>query len=135
MVSLRSFEFAHANDVFVLELNSGDISQYTLWQRLTTQGLSPIERDILTSALNIYNANNANGNPAMFQKQIQQPIGANNLFPPMKPNALSAPIPMPQASPLSPVPPSLDQHLLFQHQAAAAAASKLRLSPLPAAGM
>jgi hypothetical protein len=82
----------------------------------------------------MFNANNnANGNSAMFQKPMQ-PIGGNNLFP-MKANALSAPIPMPQGSPLSPVPPQLDQHLLFQHQAAAAAAaSKLRLSPLPAAG-
>lgn len=69
----------------------------------------------------------------MFPKQMQ-PIGPNNLFPQMKPNALSAPIPMPQGSPLSPVPPPMDQHLLFQHQAAAAAANKLRLSPLPAAG-
>jgi hypothetical protein len=52
----------------------------------------------------------------------------------MKPNALAAPIPMPQTSPLSPVPPAIDQHLLFQHQAAAVAANKLRLSPLPAGG-
>jgi hypothetical protein len=92
-----------------------------LWQRLTTPGLSPIERDIITSALNIFNANSANGN---FQ----------NMFPPMKQNPLGAPIPMPQGSPLSPVPPPLDQHLLFQHQAAAVAANKLRLSPLPTGG-
>jgi hypothetical protein len=115
--------------VFILELNSGEISQYSLWQRLTTPGLSPIERDIITSALNIFNANsNANGN-------FSKPIGANNtLFPSMKPNALAAPIPMPQGSPLSPVPLQVEQHLLFQHQAAAAAANKLRLSPLPAGG-
>jgi hypothetical protein len=100
---------------------------------LAAPGLSTIEREIVSTALNMFNANsNANGNSAMFQKQMQ-PIGNSNLFP-MKPNALTAPIPMPQGSPLSPVPPPLDQHLLFQHQAAAAAASKLRLSPLPAAG-
>lgn len=115
--------------LFFPELTSGEISQYSLWQRLTTPGLSPIERDIITSALNIFNANSNNGNSGLFPKQIQ-PIGANNLFPQMKPNALSAPIPMPQGSPLSPVPPPMDQHLLFQHQAA----NKLRLSPLPAAG-
>jgi hypothetical protein len=119
-----------------IELNSGEITQFSLWQRLSTPGLSPIERDIYTSALNIFNANSNNGNSGMFSKQIP-PIGANNLFPQMKPN-LTAPIPMPQGSPLSPVPPVLDhaildQHLLFQHQAAAAA-NKLRLSPLPAAG-
>lgn len=106
------------------------MSQYTLWQRLATPNLSPIERDIISSALTIFSASsNANGNNAMFSKPIQP-----NLFPQMKANALSAPIPMPQGSPLSPVPPPLDQHLLFQHQAAAAAANKLRLSPLPAAG-
>lgn len=99
---------------------------------MTTPGLSPIERDIITSALNIFNANSNNGNSGLFPKQIP-PISGNNLFPQMKTNALSAPIPMPQGSPLSPVPPALDQHLLFQHQAAAAA-NKLRLSPLPAAG-
>lgn len=111
----------------ISELASGDMSQYNLWQRLTTPGLSPIERDIITSALNIYNSNNPNGNAGLYPKQA----GANNLFPQMKP---TAPIPMPQGSPLSPVPPPLDQHLLFQHQAAAAVANKLRLSPLPAAG-
>lgn len=114
-----------------LDLSSGEMSQYSLWQRLTAPGLSHIERDIITSALNVFNANNnANSNSAMFQK----PVGPNNLFPQMKPNALSAPIPMPQGSPLSPVPPPMDQHILFQHQAAAAAANQLRLSPLPTGG-
>jgi hypothetical protein len=133
-------------------LTSGDVSQYTLWQRLTAPGLSPIEREIITCALNIFNTNSSNGNAGIFPKQ--QPIG-NNLFPQagplgsnqnpsatqaalhqllqqqMKTN-LAAPIPMPpQTSPLSPVPP-LDQHLLFQHQAAVAANKQLRLSPLPA---
>jgi hypothetical protein len=88
--------------------------------------------------LNIFNANSNNGNAAnMFAKQ------PHNLFPPppqqanptnaaAQRNFLSAPIPIPpQASPLSPVPP-LDQHLLFQHQAAVAANKQLRLSPLPA---
>lgn len=113
------------------DLTSGEITQYSLWQRLTTPGLSPIERDIITSALNIFSANsNPNGNAGMFPKQIQQQIGGNNLFPQMK---ATAPIPMPQGSPLSPVPPPMDQHMLFQQQAAAAA-NKLRLSPLPAAG-
>lgn len=138
----RDFTFTPLNLTFslILDLSSGEISPYTLWQRIAAPNLSPIERDIITSALNIFNANNnANGNSAnMFNKQQQSmpPMGAaNNLFPQMKPNALSAPIPMPQGSPLSPVPPPLDQHLLFQHQAAAAAANKqLRLSPLPAAG-
>lgn len=118
--------------IILLDLSSGEMSQYSLWQRLTTPGLSHIERDIITSALNVFNANsNVNGsNSVMFPKTV----GLNNHFPQMKPNALSAPIPMPQGSPLSPVPPPLDQHLLFQHQAAAAAANKLRLSPLPAAG-
>lgn len=124
-------------------MTSGEISQYNLWQRLTAPGLSPIEREIITCALNIFNANSNNGNATnMFAKQ--QP---HNLFQPPPPQAnpnnaaaaqrnfLTAPIPIPpQASPLSPVPP-LDQHLLFQHQAAAAAVAankQLRLSPLPA---
>lgn len=144
--------------LFFLELTSGEISQYNLWQRLTAPGLSPIEREIITCALNIFNANSGNAFP-------KQPIGSNltnNLFPQaaaagplggnqnpnvtttqalhqlmqqqMKTNTLAAPIPMPvapQTSPLSPVPP-LDQHLLFQHQAAVAANKQLRLSPLPA---
>lgn len=109
-----------------LELTSGEISQYSLWQRLTAPGLSLVERDIITSALNFFNSNNnPNGSSGIFPKQI----GTGNLM--MKPPAT---IPMPQGSPLSPVPLSLDQHLLFQHQAAAVAANKLRLSPLPAAG-
>jgi hypothetical protein len=135
-------------------LTSGEISQYNLWQRLTAPGLAPIEREIITCALNIFNTNSNNGNAGLFPKQQSM---ANNLFPQtgplgasqnpnatqaalhqllqqqMKTNNLAAPIPMPpQTSPLSPVPP-LDQHLLFQHQAAAVAATKqLRLSPLPA---
>lgn len=121
----------------ILELTSGEISQYNLWQRLTAPGLSPIEREIITCALNIFNANSNNGNAAsMFSKQ------PHNIFPPPQANPsnaaaaqrnfLTAPIPIPpQASPLSPVPP-LDQHLLFQHQAAVAANKQLRLSPLPA---
>lgn len=121
----------------ILELTSGEISQYNLWQRLTAPGLTPIEREIITSALNIFNANSNNGNSGLFPKQIQppaaiyQPAAAQNA---MMMNALTAPIQ--GGSPLSPVPP-LDQHLLFQHQAAAAAAAaaankQLRLSPLPA---
>lgn len=118
-------------------MTSGEISQYNLWQRLTAPGLSPIERDIITCALNIFNANSNNGNAGMFAKQ------PHNLFPPGPPQAnptnataqrnfLTAPIPIPpQASPLSPVPP-IDQHLLFQHQAAVSANKQLRLSPLPA---
>ncbi|KAG5673640.1 hypothetical protein PVAND_003669 [Polypedilum vanderplanki] len=139
----------------VQELTSGEISQYNLWQRLTAPGLTPIEREIITCALNIFNTNSNNGNTGIFSKQ-QQPV-ANNIFPQAGPlntnqnaNAtqaalhqllqqqqqmktnLAAPIPIPpQASPLSPVPP-LDQHLLFQHQAAVAANKQLRLSPLPA---
>jgi hypothetical protein len=106
-------------------LTSGDVSQFTLWQRVSQQGLPQIEREIIISALNIFNANsNAVGNAGVFQKP-------NNLFPQMK----GPPIPIPQGSPLSPVPPSIDQHILFQHQAAAAAANaKLRVSPLPTAG-
>lgn len=100
---------------------------------MAAPNLSPIERDIITSALNIFNANN-NSNSGMFPKQMQ-PMGGASMFPQqMNPNALAAPIPMPQGSPLSPVPPPIDQHLLFQHQAAAAAAKQLRLSPLPAGG-
>jgi hypothetical protein len=108
------------------ELTSGEVSQFTLWQRVSQQGLSQIEREIIITALNIFNANsNAVGNAGVFQKP-------NNLFPQMK----GPPIPIPQqGSPLSPVPPSIDQHILFQHQAAAAAANaKLRVSPLPTAG-
>lgn len=132
-------------------MTSGEISQYTLWQRLTAPGLSPIEREIITCALNIFNTNSNNGNAGIYSKQ--QPV-ANTMFPQAGPinanqnaNAnqaalhqllqqqmktnLAAPIPMPpQASPLSPVPP-IDQHLLFQHQAAVAANKQLRLSPLP----
>lgn len=107
-------------------MTSGEISQLNLYQRLASQGLPPIEREIITTALNIFNANNnaVGGNSAIFGKP-------NNLFPQMK----GTPIPIqPQGSPLSPVPPPIDPHLLFQHQAAAAAANKLRLSPLPAAG-
>lgn len=139
-------------------MTSGEISQHNLWQRLLAPGLSPIEREIITCALNIFNANSNNAN--IFAKQQQQQPGmSNNLFPPspqgnptnataaavatqqalhqlmqqqMKVAASAgAPIPMPpQTSPLSPVPPTaLDQHLLFQHQAAN---KQLRLSPLPA---
>lgn len=98
----------------------------TLYQRLASQGLSPIEREIISAALNIFNANGnaVSGSQAMFGKP-------NNLFQQLK--GPQIPIPA-QGSPLSPVPPSIDPHLLFQHQAATAAASKLRLSPLPAAG-
>lgn len=103
-----------------LELNSGDVSPFTLWQRVSSQGLSQLDREIIVTALNIFNANT---NAGVFQKP-------NNLFPQMK----GPPIPIPQGSPLSPVPPSIDQHILFQHQAAAAANAKLRVSPLPAAG-
>lgn len=140
--------------LYFIELTSGEISQYNLWQRLTAPGLSPIEREIITCALNIFNANSNNANnPNMFAKQPPPPM-SNNLFPPppqgnptnvaatqalhqlmqhqMKAaNTLTAPIPIPQTSPLSPVPP-LDQHLLFQHQAAVAANKQMRLSPLPA---
>lgn len=128
-------------------MTSGEISQYTLWQRLTAPGLTPIERDIITCALNVFNANSNNGSAGIFPKQ---PI-APNLFPQTAPiaptqnkalhqlmqhqiktNTLAAPIPIPpQTSPLSPVPP-LEQHLLYQHQAAVAANKQLRLSPLPA---
>jgi hypothetical protein len=124
-----------------------------LWQRLTAPGLSHIDHEIITCALNIFNANSNNGNAAnMFAKQPPPPM-TNNMFPPQQQqpqgnpanaqalhqlmqmkaaNALTAPIPIPpQTSPLSPVPP-LDQHLLFQHQAAVAANKQLRLSPLPA---
>lgn len=82
-----------------------------------------MDREIISAALNIFNANgNAVGG---FVKP-------NNLFAQLK--GPQMPIPQ-QSSPLSPVPPPIDPHLLFQHQAqAAAAANKLRLSPLPAAG-
>lgn len=128
----ETYNLFSLNLIIILELSTGEIAQYTLWQRLTTPGMSHIERDIITSALNVFNANsNASGNnSAMFPKTV----ALNNHFSQMKTNTLSAPIPMPQGSPLSPVPPSMDQHLLFQHQAAAAAANKLRVSPLPAAG-
>lgn len=137
------------------DLTSGEISQYSLWSQLTAPGLSPIEREIITCALNIFNANSNNANnPSMFAKQ--PPPMSNNLFPPAPQgnptnvaatqalhqlmqhqlkaaNTLNAPpIPIPQTSPLSPVPPPLDPHLLFQHQAAVAANKQLRLSPLPA---
>lgn len=78
----------------------------------------------------------------MFAKQ--PPPVSNNLFPATQAphqlmqhqmkaaNTLTAPpISIPQTSPLSPVPPPLDQHLLFQHQAAVAN-KQLRLSLLPA---
>jgi translation initiation factor 4E transporter len=137
----------------VQELTSGELSQYTLWQRLTAPGLTPIERDIITCALNVFNTNSNNGNSGMFPKQT---IGPNpNLYSQsgpiptnqnasqlhqlmqhqMKASTLTAPIPIPpQTSPLSPVPP-IEPHLLFQHQAAVAANKQLRLSPLPASGM
>ncbi|XP_070503430.1 myb-like protein I isoform X2 [Chironomus tepperi] len=136
----------------VQELTSGELSQYTLWQRLTAPGLTPIERDIITCALNVFNTNSNNGNSGMFPKQT---IGPNpNLYSQsgpiptnqnasqlhqlmqhqMKASTLTAPIPIPpQTSPLSPVPP-IEPHLLFQHQAAVAANKQLRLSPLPASG-
>lgn len=111
-----------------------------------------MERDIITASLNMY----ANMNT------LQQPIPqmGGNIFPApgnhpavavaaihqimqqqMK-NTLTAPIPLPQTSPMSmsPVPPiggpDFNQQLLFQNQAAAAAAAasnkQMRLSPLPA---
>lgn len=110
-----------------------------------------MERDIITASLNMY----ANMNT------LQQPIPqmGGNIFPApgnhpavaavaihqimqqqMK-NTLTAPIPLPQTSPMSmsPVPPiggpDFNQQLFIQNQAAAAAAAsnkQMRLSPLPA---
>ena len=107
-----------------------------------------MERDIITTSLNVY----ANMNT------LQQPIPqmGGNIFPApgnhpavavaaihqilqqqMK-NTLTAPIPLPQTSPMSmsPVPPiggpDYNQQLLFQNQAVAASNKQMRLSPLPA---
>lgn len=112
-----------------------------------------MEREIINAALHVFNANqNANVGgtspnimlqkqpqmAALFKQQAQQPqmipppiqvgpqIKANNL------NIQPAPIPIPPASALSPLPLSnqggdFNQHLLFQHQAN----KQLRVSPLP----
>lgn len=119
---------------------------------MSQPGIPAMERDIITASLNMY----ANINT------LQQPIPqmGGNIFPApgnhptvavaaihqimqqqMK-NTLTAPIPLPQTSPMSmsPVPPiggpDYNQQLLFQNQAAAAAAAasnkQMRLSPLPA---
>ena len=69
------------------------------------------------------NPTNVAATQALHQLMQHQLKAANTLNAP--------PIPIPQTSPLSPVPP-LDPHLLFQHQAAVAANKQLRLSPLPA---
>ncbi|CRL07211.1 CLUMA_CG020194, isoform A [Clunio marinus] len=112
----------------VQDLTSGEISSNVLWQRLAAPGLSPFDRDTITSALNIFNSNSGNLGAVMFQK----PIPSSSLFQPMKStNALTASIPMSQGSPLSPV-PAIDQNFLFQQ---ASPANKLRLSPLPATGI
>lgn len=142
------FDCSKLLHISILDLTSGDVSQYSLWQRLTAPGLSPAEREYITCALNVFNANSNNSSAGIFPKQSIP--SAPNLFPQsgpiapnqgqalhqlmqhqMKANTLTAPIPIPpQTSPLSPVPP-LDQHLLFQHQAAVAANKQMRLSPLP----
>lgn len=136
------------------DLNSGEISIYNLWTRLSNQSISPMEREIINAVLNIFNSNqggNASGTSpnmmiqkqpmaALFQQQ-QPPIPPPIQVSPMqqqqmKSNSLNiqpAPIPIPPASALSPLPPpnqggDFNQHLLFQHQANA---KQLRVSPLP----
>jgi hypothetical protein len=111
-----------------------------------------MEREIITTALNIYNANNSGNNSgsspnvllqkqqqqqqmaALFQQQQpQQPpiIPPIQVSPLLSQNPKPAPIPIPPASALSPLPPTqagdFNQHLLFQHQGG----KQLRVSPLP----